>query len=236
MVPSPIGTLNEKPLHAALKEWYAEPGDRFEVEVDGFLIDLVRSDLLVEIQTGGFSGIKQKLWTLTEAHRLRLVYPVAQEKWIVKLAGNGQSEISRRKSPKRGQVEDVFAELVSLPRLITRPNFSLDVVLIQEEEARVHEAGRAWRRRGWVTYERRLLQVLARHTFETGMDLAGLLPASLCGEFTTADLASALSRPRWLAQKMAYCLRKAGLIEAVGKKGRSVLYVRAAGPGALSCR
>jgi hypothetical protein len=226
MVSSPIGTLNEKPLHAALKEWCAKPGDRVEVEVDGYLVDLVRGDLLIEIQTGGFSGIKQKLWTLTEAHRLRLVYPVAHEKWIVKLAGDGQRQLSRRKSPKRGQVEDVFAELVSLPRLITRTNFSLDVLLIQEEEARVHEPGRAWRRRGWVTHERRLLQVLSRHTFETGTDLAGLLPASLGGEFTTADLAAALSRPRWLAQKMAYCLRKAGLIQAVGKRGRSILYTR----------
>jgi hypothetical protein len=226
MASSPIGTLNEKPLHAALKEWYAEPGDGVEVEVDGFFVDLVRGDLLIEIQTGGFSGIKQKLLALTEAHRLRLVYPIAREKWIVKLDEAGGRRLSRRKSPKRGQVEDVFAELVSFPRLITRPNFSLDVLLIQEEEARIHEPGRAWRRRGWVTHERRLLEVVGRHTFETGMDLLGLLPPSLCEAFTTADLAAALSRPRWLAQKMAYCLRKAGLIKAVGKKGRSVLYVR----------
>jgi hypothetical protein len=230
MASSPIGTLNEKPLHAALKDWYAEPGDQLEVDVDGFLVDLVRGDLLIEIQTGGFSGIKQKLWTLTEAHRLRLVYPVAHEKWIVKLAEDRHSQLSRRKSPKRGQVEDVFAELVSFPRLITRPTFSLDVLLIQEEEARVHEPGRAWRRRGWVTHERRLLQVLSRHPFDTGLDLAGLLPASIPVEFTTADLATALSRPRRLAQQMAYCLRKAGLIDAVGKSGRSVLYARAPDP------
>ncbi len=54
--PSHIGTLNEKPLHAALKRWYGREGDRFEVRVDGFFIDIVRPrpgrpDLLVEIQT-----------------------------------------------------------------------------------------------------------------------------------------------------------------------------------------
>lgn len=227
MASSPIGTLNEKPLHAALKEWYAEPGDRIEVEVDGYFVDLVRGDLLIEIQTGGFSGIKGKLLTLTEAHHLRLVYPIAREKWIVKQAQDGRGRLGRRKSPKRGQVEDVFAELVSFPALITRPSFSLDVLLIQEEEVRVHSPGRAWRRRGWVTHERRLLDVVGRRTFETGPDLAGLLPASLGGDFTTADLAAALSRPRWLAQKMAYCLRRAGMIEVVGKQGRSILYRRA---------
>ena len=38
-----------KPLHASLKAWYAEAGDRFEVAVDGYVIDLVRDDLLIEI-------------------------------------------------------------------------------------------------------------------------------------------------------------------------------------------
>ena len=53
-----IGLLNEKPLHAALKEWYARPEDRFEVSVDGFVIDVVRGNLRVEIQTGNFAAIK----------------------------------------------------------------------------------------------------------------------------------------------------------------------------------
>jgi hypothetical protein len=39
---SPISTLNEKALHANLKSWYAQPGDQFEVCVDGFIIDIVR--------------------------------------------------------------------------------------------------------------------------------------------------------------------------------------------------
>jgi hypothetical protein len=38
---------------ASLKKWYAQPGDRFEVPVDGFVIDIVRDDLLLDIQTGG---------------------------------------------------------------------------------------------------------------------------------------------------------------------------------------
>ena len=37
-----IGTLGERSLHSALKEWYALPGDQLEEEVDGFHIDIVR--------------------------------------------------------------------------------------------------------------------------------------------------------------------------------------------------
>jgi hypothetical protein len=59
-----IGVLNEKPLHAALKQWYAQPGDGLEVTVDGFVIDIVRGHQLIEIQTGHFAAIKKKLSTL----------------------------------------------------------------------------------------------------------------------------------------------------------------------------
>jgi hypothetical protein len=33
--------------------------DRFEVPVDGFVIDIVRDDLLIEIQTRNFSSLKR---------------------------------------------------------------------------------------------------------------------------------------------------------------------------------
>jgi hypothetical protein len=220
--------LNEKPLHAALKEWYARPGDRFEVSVAGFVIDVVQGDLLVEIQTGNFASIKSKLVELTDAHQVRLVYPIAQEKWIVKLAKDGSGEVMRRKSPKRGTVEEVFSELVSFPQLLSSPNFSLEVLLIQEEEVRRYEGMRRWRQRGWVTEERRLLEVVERKLFEVPADMGELLPSKLEEPFTTADLAGAIDCRQKLAQKMAYCLRRTGVIEQVGKRGMANLYVRAA--------
>src|SRR5919205_2984155 len=104
---SGIGLLNEKPLHASLKQWYARPGDRFEVPVDGFVIDIVRDDLLIEIQTRNFSSIKSKLNKLARSHRVRLIYPIVHEKWIVRLATDNGHGTIRRKSPKRGRLEDL---------------------------------------------------------------------------------------------------------------------------------
>ena len=221
-----IGSLNEKPLHAALKSWYAEEGDGFEVPIDGYVIDIVRGDLLIEIQTRSFSSIKDKLGKLVSDHVLRLVYPVPQEKWIVKVSDDGHSRVSRRKSPKRGRAEHVFAELVSFPTLLANRNFSLEVLLIQEEEFRRFDGRRGWRRRGWVTLERRLLDVLDCHRFETPADMATLLPDHLAEPFTTSDLAVALAQPRRLAQQMAYCLREMGVVVHIGKQGNSVLYRR----------
>jgi hypothetical protein len=221
-----VGVLNEKPLHAALKAWYAQPGDRFEVDVDGSVIDIVRDDLLVEIQTRSFSALKRKLAKLVVSHPVRLVFPIAAEKCIVRLSDDGAVEQGRRKSPKHGAVTELFRELVSFPHLISHPNFSLEVLLIQEEEVRQQGLARNWRRRGWGTVERRLVQVVERRVFAAPTDLAALIPASLEEPFTTAGLADAIQQPRWLAQKMTYCLRRMGALEAVGRRRNAALYQR----------
>jgi hypothetical protein len=219
---SGIGLLNEKPLHASLKTWCAQPGDRFETVLDEFVIDIVRDDLLLEIQTGNFPSIKSKLTRLVRSHHVRLVYPIPREKWIVKLETLG-GRATRRKSPKCGRVEDLFRGMVSFPQLLAHPNFSLEVLMTREEEVRRYEGKRRWRKRGWVTEERRLLEVVDRRLFEEPADWLALLPEGL-ESFTAGDLAEAMDIRRDLAQKMAYCLRTVRAIDLVGRRGRANLY------------
>ena len=218
-----IGLLNEKALHASLKQWYARPEDRFEVPVDGFVIDIVRDELLIEIQTGNFSSIKSKLTKLTRCHRVRLVYPIVQEKWIVRSATGNVKGATRRKSPKRGRMEDLFWELVSIPQLLLNPNFSLEVLMIRGEEVRHYPAATRRFRKGWLIEGRRLLEVLDQRSFGQSADWLRFLPDGL-ELFTTADLASRMNTRLELAQKLAYCLREARMIELIGKRGRANLY------------
>ena len=220
---SGIGTLTEKSLHASLKEWMAQPGDRFEVKIAGFVIDIVRGDVLIEIQTANFSALKRKLAALLEHYPVRLLHPIPREKWIVRQTKNGQ-EISRRKSPKRGRVEDVFNQLVYIPHLLAHSNLTLDVLLTQEEEILRDDGKGSWRRKRWSIYDRRLLQVVSQKTFHTIDDCRAVLPPQLSQPFTNANVVSALAcRPR-LAQKITYTLRHAGAIADAGKRGRANLY------------
>ena len=219
---SGIGLINEKPLHASLKQWYARPGDRFEVPVDGFVIDIVRDDLLIEIQTRNFAAINAKLCKLTRSYEVRLVYPVVQEKWIVRSADDGSMWV-RRKSPKRGHLEDLFWELVSIPQLLSHPNFSLEVLMIRAEEVRRYDRKRKRRRKDWVVEGRRLVDVLDRRLFVEAADWLAFVPDGL-QSFTTKDLAATAATRRDLAQKMAYCLRQARMIELIGRQGRANMY------------
>ncbi|MDT8305274.1 MAG: hypothetical protein RRC07_05010 [Anaerolineae bacterium] len=222
-----LPTYNETALHAALKRWAAGPEAHFEVNVDGYVVDVVQGDgELVEIQTGNFGAIGAKLSALARNHRLRLVYPIAVTKWIVRRNPDGDGYLSRRRSPRKGAVSDLFYELVRVPYLLADPNVTLEVVLTEEEEFRHYGQTRRRRRWRWITDERRLLQVIACHEFASPADLGTLLPASLPERFTTADLASALNQKRALAQKMAYCLRKLALFEEAGKQGNALVYRR----------
>jgi hypothetical protein len=217
-----IGTLNEGRLHADLKAWYARPGDRLEQPVDGYVVDLVRGGLLVEFQTAGFAPLRRKLDRLLAEHDVRLVVPIALTRQIVRLSPDGEV-LSARRSPRHGRVEDVFARLVSLPALLAHPRFELELVLTHEQELRRHEAGRAWRRRGWVVAGRALLSVEESVRLASAADAAALLPA-LPDPFDTAELAAAANCPRRLAQQMAYCLRALGALEPTGKRGGAALY------------
>ena len=218
-----IGTLNEGTLHAQLKEWYAEDGDLFEQPVDGYVIDLVRGDLLVEVQTGGFSPLRRKLDRLLDSHRVVLVAPIALRRRIMKMGEDGEV-LSARRSPKHGRFEDIFSRLVSFPGLIGHDNFSIDLLLTTEDEYRVHQPGKAWRRKGWVTVGRALESVEESRTIASSDDLAAFLPSDLPTPFTTADLAESLQAPRRLAQQMVFCLRELGELQIVGKAGNAIEY------------
>jgi hypothetical protein len=222
-----IGTLHEGALHAGLKRWLARPGDRFEQPVDGYIIDVVRGDLLIEIQTGGCAPLARKLARLLERHRVRLVLPIARIRTIVRVDDHGDT-LSRRRSPKAGHIADVFARLVSIPALIGRPGFELELLEIHESERRMFQAARARRRKGQVVVGRDLVDVVERNLVREPADLAALLPPLLPAPFTSADVERLAGIPRATAQQMLYCLHAAGAVTRVDKQGNAWCYQRRA--------
>lgn len=220
---SQIGTIKESSLHASLKDWYARSGDHQEIAVDGYLVDIVQGDLLIEIQTTNFGALKDKLNYLLESHKVLVVYPVAVERWIQRISDKNKP-LQRRKSPKKGRVEDVFSELLRIPALANTPNFSLEVVFTREEIIWCNDGQGSWRRGRWSVKDRILLEVLGIERFNSVEDYLRILPADLPASFTNRDLAERLGIRQRLAQQITYCFRRMGLIEVTGKSGRFLLF------------
>ena len=196
-----IGTLNEGSLHAALKADYAEPGDEFEVPLDGFVIDIRRDDLLIEIQTRSFASMGSKLDRLLEDHRILLVHPIAVQTYLQKPGK------PLRKSPKKGSVHDLFEELVSVPTLIDHPNLTVEAALVSVVKHQSPDAKLRRGRGGFRTDDRVLRELIGRRRFASAADLAQLVPDGLPSPFTTADLARRAGVGRDVAQRMAYVFR-----------------------------
>jgi hypothetical protein len=217
--------MTEHSLHLDIKEWYSLLGDKFEVKVDDFVIDVVRGGLLIEIQTRNFSAIKSKLASLVEKHRVRLVYPISGRKWILRITERSEV-ISRRRSPRKGKLVDLFYELVRIPSLVDAENFSLEVLVIEEEEVRCNDGKGSWRRRGVSITDRKLINVTDRVLFKNSKDFLRFLPEDLDELFTNKMIARKTGISITLARKVTYCLRKMGAIVNVGKNGKELMFRR----------
>jgi hypothetical protein len=224
---SGIGVLREGPLHAAVKAMLAAPGDRLEVPVGRFVIDLVRADgELVEVQTGGFGPLAAKLDALLDGHRFRIVHPVAADRRIVRVDEHGEV-LSVRRSPKRATVVEVFDKLTAFPSLLTHPNLTIEVLLLGEDHVRAPRPVTV-RRRTRDPGARHLREVRARIELRDADDVVRTLPPLPAQPFSTRELASLLGCSLLLAQRTAYCLRAIKIIEAAGKRGRTPLHRRTA--------
>ncbi|MGY9072501.1 MAG: hypothetical protein ACKVHU_06100 [Acidimicrobiales bacterium] len=200
-----------------MKEWISQPGDRFEVPLGRFVIDVVRDGLLIEVQTGSIAAMGRKLDRLLEDHRIRIVHPLAATRWLE------QPGKKRRRSPKKNTLWNVFDQLVSIPTLLDHPNLELLVVMVEETEVRSGSDMVRRGRRGRVI-DRRLERVIDSHLFASQDDLVAMIPAGLPQPWTTADLATHAKIRRDMAQKFAYVLRTACLVEEVERTKAGIQY------------
>jgi hypothetical protein len=214
----------ETALHHELKSRYGpEIGGRVEVALSGFRIDAIDPDGdLVEVQSGALGPLRAKLARLLLEHRVRVVKPVVVSKRVVRRSRRDGADQSARLSPKRGEILDVFDDLIGLARLFPHPNLRIDVMEVAIDEVRIPRR----RRPGFAVVDRRLREEGATVTLHLGSDLWRLITAPLPSRFTTVDLAGAIGRNVGFAQRVAYCLRLGGAAEAVGKIGNRILYER----------
>ena len=216
-----IGTKNESSLHAILKRWYAKEGDKLEAKVDGYIIDIVRGNQLIEIQTKNFGAIKEKLKKLLLNYKVKLIYPIAEKKIIVT---DKKGEITRRKSPKKGNLLDVFDELVSIGDLILNKNLSIEVILLNMEEIRVDDGKGSYRRKGISIVDRTSIEMVCRYEFNNIDDYLALIPKEIGQVFTNKQLSKFAGIKINNARKLTYCFNKASILCISGKLGRENLY------------
>jgi hypothetical protein len=211
-------------LHNQLKQFYVADENRHEVDLDGYRIDAIDDDdRLIEVQCASLLAIRDKIRKLTKSHKVIVVKPLATRKKLLKKIRRNGKVISSRYSPTKQTLPYLFLELVHFTKAFPHPNLQLDILLTEQEEVRVPAKRKTWRRKHSVL-DRTLVEVQQTVSLSSVQDLWTELNLNVPDVFTTADLASGGSMPRWLAQKAAWCFREMNHIEACGKQGNTIEY------------
>ncbi|MDN5358944.1 MAG: hypothetical protein PWQ84_7 [Thermotogaceae bacterium] len=219
-----INTYNEKSLHGEIKEFLLQPNDLLEEPYKGFIIDIKRDDLLIEIQTKSLNALRKKLTKLLDINRIRIVHPIFVNKEIILLSSEN-TILQKRLSPKHGDLTDIFEELIYIQDLFRHMNLEIQLLLVTIQEFRKDDGKGSWRRRGVSIIDSKLKEIHGNYLIKDAIQLFKFLPNELFNsKFTTRELSSAMAISINRAQKICYCLKKLDLIKPVSKQGRLTVY------------
>jgi hypothetical protein len=113
---------------------------------------------------------------------------------------------------------------VRISDLIDNENFSLEVLMIEEEEMRCNDGKGTWRRKGVSIKDAKLITVNSKRLFKNRRAFLAFIPNDLINPFTNRTLANQAGVSIPLARKITYCLRKMGAITYLGKKRREMMF------------
>ena len=219
-----IGTKKESSLHRSLKFHYSGAGGSTETLIDDYVCDACTSQgELIEVQTGSFAPLKEKVKNLTKTGKLRIIHPIVTNKIIELYDVNGRL-LHKRKSPKKGKSWDLFKALVYAPQLPLFKNLVIELAIVDVIEKRIDDGKGSWRRKG-VRIDDRFLN--ARHEpviLSKLKDYYQFIPFEKNEPFTVRDLKKKAGIDIRLARKTLYVLKTIGLAEHFKKQGNAFVY------------
>ncbi len=219
-----IGTYKESSLHNMLKFRYAKESEKHEVEIDSYVCDAVRENgEIIEVQTGSFGPLKDKVCNLSLYNTVRIVHPIIMSKTI-ELYDEDNHLIRKRKSPRKGTAWDVFKVLLYAPELASTKNIIIELVPIDLIETRKDDGKGSWRRKGASVTDKVISVSYESIELKTEKDYQFFIPFSKEEPFTSSDLAKKAGISLPLAAKTLYTLTKTGFVLRIEKKGRSWVY------------
>ena len=220
-----IGTLGERTLHAALK-YYLQPDPAFHEIKVGRSGGGGHQDSwgITEIQTRQFGRLQAKLEAFLALGPVTVVYPVAAQKRLCWMdPETGETSPWHRSPKERG---GLMSSMSSMPSGICFENLNLSIriLLLEMEEIRYLNGWSHDRKRGSTRMDRVPVSLLGEVTVGAKVGYEALLPAGLPEEFTSKEFAkgAALSLPS--AQRGLLLLHQLGVVDRLGKQGRSYLY------------
>ncbi|NLW69782.1 MAG: hypothetical protein GX061_01685 [Eubacteriaceae bacterium] len=221
-----IGTLSEKALHAALKDYFQPDKDKQEIKVGRYIADIATQEGIIEIQTRSFDKLRAKLKAFLEVSGVTVVYPIAGVKYICWIDTQTGEVTKKRKSPKKGSYYDSFAEIYKIKQMLLEPRLRLCLVIVDLTEYRFLNGWSEDKKKGSTRCERIPDNISESLYINSPGDYRLLIPGELPEEFTVKQFAALAHITRRKAGVGLNILNYVGAVTHIGKKGREYLYRR----------
>lgn len=219
-----IGTLGEKTLHAVLKDYFEPYEQNREIKIAGFVADIMGENGIIEIQTGQFNRLRNKLEKLLEVSRVTVVYPVPHIKWLVWIDEKTGKETKKRKSPRVGKPQEFFAEAYKIKHLLKNPNLSFCIVMVDIIEYRYLNGWSEDRKKGSERCDRVPCDISGEIYINSTEDYIKLIPFGLPERFSSKDYKKASGISLSVSQTALNILNFIGTVNRTGKQGNLILY------------
>lgn len=219
-----IGCLSEKTLHKTLK-YFIEPNEDFhEVEYLGSVADIKNSHGIIEIQTRSFDKLKAKLDRFLTETNVTVVYPIVQNKNILRVDFESGEVISRRRSNKHGRLSDALLEIAKLRDVFLHKNLSILVLILNADETRFSQAKQSVGKKSTEKIDIIPTSVNGYFEVREDRDLYSLLPANLPLNFTSKDFAKHTGYRKIKLHIVLKFLMERNVISRKKGKGNSFIY------------
>lgn len=219
-----IGTLQEKTVHAVLKDYYAPRKEMQELPVNGYVADIFTGSEIIEIQTANFNKLREKLDSFLPEYPVTIVYPIPRIKWLSWIDEESGECSALRKSPVKGTVYRAFYELYKIKSYLPDQNLRLCFPFLDVEEYRLLNGWSEDKKRGSCRYDRIPVALVDEIRFERREDYLQLIPYELSEPFTAKEFAAAVRIRSKEAGRVLHILNYLHIIGVCGKKGRAYLY------------
>jgi len=219
-----IGTLQEKTVHAVIKNYLAPDECMHEIPIAGYVADIFTGSEIMEVQNGNFNKLRNKLEAFLPLYPVTVVYPIPYHKWLIWINDETGELSGKRKSPVTGNPLQTFVELYKIKNFLDHQNFSLKIILLNIEEYRLLNGWSKDRKKGSVRFDRIPLSLVDEIDIVRVEDYMQLIPEDLERPFTVKDFSKAVHVNQRVTQITLHILHHIGVVNRVGKKGNSFLY------------
>jgi hypothetical protein len=225
-------------LHKTLKKIYILKDENSQIEknIGPYIVDIINSkNEIIEIQTKNLGNLEKKCkYFIEQKQKIKIVHPIISTKYIE--TKRLDSQITRKKSPKKENIYSIFKELTKLYPYLLNKYFSLEIIDIdlteirQEQSEPIQSKNKNRRyKKNWNKVDKKLEKINKSYLFDHKKEYLKLLPITESKNFTFKDIYKIIKEKNKYTKEREiryffWILTKLELIEVIEKKGKQNIY------------